>query len=155
MILDLLDQVMSSYAPTATTTTFQNYIDRKVAMENAAGFALDVYINVAAAVTSAGAATVQFQAIGNASDPTFASGNVVLFDSGVIAKAALVAGYQCRGTIKRVDMVSLEPTTSFLRYLTITSTIGTAVLTAGTFNAWFKEGEAIQDNLSYPAGYTV
>lgn len=155
MILDLTDQVMSSYAPTSTGTTLQSYIDRIAAMENAAGYAISVYIQVAASVTSGGAGTVQFQAIGNASDPTFASGNVVLFDSGIIAKTTLVAGYQIRGTIKRANAGSVEPTTSFLRYLTITSTIATAALTAGTFNAWFKEGESQQDNLTYPAGYTV
>lgn len=155
MILDILDQVMTSYAPTAQTATFQNYIDRLIAMENASGAPLGAYINVAAAVTSAGAATVQFQLIGNRTDPTFASGNVVLADSGVVAKATLVAGYQIPLFMNHVAFQSLEPATSKLRYLTILVTIGTANLTAGTFNGWITNLPITSDNVSYNSGYTV
>lgn len=155
MILDASDQVMSTYSPTAQAAAFDDYIDRLIAMENAAGADIAVYINLAAAVTSSGSATVQFQVVGNATDPTFASGNVVLFDSGAIAKATLVAGYQIRGVIKRANIVSLEAKTAFLRYLTILVTVATADLTAGTFNGWLLNGENVQDNLSYAAGYTV
>lgn len=154
-IYDLGDQVMSSYAPTSTGTTLQSYIDRLALMEDAAGASVDVFIQVAAAATSGGAATVRFQAVGNATDPTFASGNKVLFDSGIIAVASLVAGYQISGTFKRQDHASLEAKTNFYRYETIIVTIATAALTAGTFNGWMTNHENIQDNLSYPAGYVV
>ncbi len=65
MILDNADQVMTSYAPTAIAAAFQNYLDRKVAMENGAGAPLFGYVNVAAAATSGGSATVLFELIGN------------------------------------------------------------------------------------------
>lgn len=154
MQLDLLDQVMSTFAPTSTGSAFDDYMDLITAMEEGAGKEIGVYINVAAAATSGGSATVTFEAIGNNSDPTFASGNKVLFTSGAIAVASLVAGYQIRGVIKRQDMVSLEPKTSFYRYMTIRTTIAVAALTAGTFNGWFTNN-GVQDNLSYRAGYTV
>ncbi|MES2531929.1 MAG: hypothetical protein V4636_12905 [Pseudomonadota bacterium] len=154
MILDVLDQVMSTYAPTAVAAAFEDYIDRIVKMENGSGNPIDVLIQVAAAVTSTGAATVQFQAIGNPTDPTFASGNIVLWDSGAIGKATLTAGYLIRGTIKSQAYDTLESGAVFCRYLTILVTIGTEVLSAGTFNGWFKDTRT-QDNLSYPAGYDV
>lgn len=155
MILDHADQVMTAYAPTAQTATFSNYIDRLVAMENASGAPLYGYVNVNTSVTSAGAATVQFQVIGNNSDPTFASGNVVLADSGAIPKATLVAGWQIPLAISHAQLLSLEPKTAFLRYLTILVTIGTANLTAGKFDGWLSNKPVPQDNLSYRAGYTV
>ncbi len=154
-LLDLLNQVMSTYSPTATTATFDDYMDLLAKTEYAAGNPVDCIIQVAATATSGGSATVQFQLVGNATDPTFASGNVVLADSGAIAVAALVIGYQIRMTAKRQNMVSQQPTSTFVRYVTILVTIGTAALTAGTFNGWVAPSESPQDNLSYPAGYTV
>lgn len=154
MLNDLLDQVMRSYAPTSTGTTLQNYIDLKVPMEEGAGADVFMYVNVAATATSGGSATVQFKAVGNLSDPTFASGNITLAISDAIAVASLVAGYQIKIPIKRQDMVSLQSKTTFGRYITIQVIIGTAALTAGTFNGWFSPGP-MQDNLSYPAGYAA
>ncbi len=152
MILDVIDQVMSTYAPTAQTATFDDYLDRKVPMENGSGNPLDVLIQVAAAATSGGSATVLFEAIGNATDPTFASGNIILWTSDEIAVATLTAGYLIRGTIKSQAYDTLQAASTFARYLTIRVTIATADLTAGTFNGWFKDTRT-QDNLSYPAGY--
>jgi hypothetical protein len=155
MLFDSLDQVMSLYAPTTAAASFQNYIDRLAKMENASGAPLYGYVNVNTTVTSGGSATVQFQVIGNATDATFASGNVVLADSGAIAKATLVAGYQIPLAISHAAMGSHENTGSFLRYVTILVTIGTADLTAGKFNGWITNAPVMNDNLSYPAGYTV
>ncbi len=154
-ILDLTNQVMSSFSPT-TGASFDDYIDALAKTELAAGNPVDVIINVAAAVTAAGGASeVQFQLIGHATDPTFASGNIILADSGAIAKATLVLGYQIRMTAKRQNIVSQEPTSAFARYFTILVTITTNALTAGKFNGWIAPSESPQDNLSYPAGYTV
>lgn len=157
MFLDSLDQVMSLYAPTDHTAgfTFQSYIDRLAAMENAAGEPLWGYVNVNTAVTSSAAATVQFQIWGNASDTTFASGNVVLADSGAIAKATLVAGYQIPLAMSRQAFQHYLAKTSFLRYLTIACSIGTTDLLTGKFNAWFTIRPPVNDALSYPAGYSV
>ncbi len=85
-MLDAALQVANAYAPTADSVRrcyFQGYIDRLTAQEDAAGMDINVYGLITTAVTSAGAATVQFQAIGNPSDPTFVTGNVVLLDAGV------------------------------------------------------------------------
>lgn len=154
-ILDLTNQVLSSYAPTAQTGTFDDYIDLLAKTEYAAGNPVDCLVQIAAAVTSSGSATVQFQLIGHATDPTFASGNVILADSGAIAKATLVAGYQIRMTAKRQNIVSQQATSTFVRYVTILVTVAVADLTAGTFNGWVGPSETPQDNLSYPSGYTV
>ncbi len=155
-ILDLTNQVMTAYAPTTVATHFQDYFDALAKTELAAGNPVDVIIQVSEAVLAAGgAASVQFQLIGHATDPTFASGNIILADSGAIAKASLVLGYQIRMTAKRQDIVSQEPTASFARYFTILVTIATNALTAGKFNGWIAPSESPQDNLSYPAGYTV
>src|SRR5437899_779179 len=108
-LLDLGNQLMSAYAPTTVAAHFQNYLDLLAKTEYAAGNPVDCIIEVAATATSGGSATVQFQLIGNATDPTFASGNKILADSEAIAVASLVAGYQIRMTAKRQDMVSLQP----------------------------------------------
>lgn len=154
-LLDLTNQPLSSFSPTSTGATFDDYIDLLAKTEYAAGNPVDCIVQVAATATSGGSATVQFQLIGNATDPTFASGNVVLADSGAIAVASLVIGYQIRMTAKRQNIVSQQATSTFVRYVTILVTIGTAALTAGTFNGWVAPSESPQDNLSYPAGYTV
>lgn len=154
-LLDVTNQLLSSYAPTSTGTTIEDYMDLLAKEEFAAGNPVDCLFQVAATATSGGSATVQFKIIGNATDPTFASGNIVLFDSGAIAVATLVAGYQIRGTCKRQDIGSQQATSTFARYIAASVTIATAALTAGTFNAWVLPSEGIQDNLSYPAGYTV
>lgn len=156
MILDNLDQVMAAYAPTTGATNLQSYIDRLVAMENAAGYPLFGYVNVnTTALASGGAAEVEFLLLGNASDPTFASGNVTLATSGAIAKASLVKGYQISLAMSHAAFGSLEAKTAFLRYLTIVATITTHDLTAGKFDAWLGFAPMPSDNLSYPAGYSV
>lgn len=157
MILDLTDQIMISYAPTTSGTTIANtstYIDRLAKMEDGAGSDVEVFINVATAATSTGSATVQFQVVGNATDTTFASNNKVLFDSGAIAVATLVAGYEIPGKYKRQPFTSGQPNSAFYRYETILVTIVTPGLTAGVFNGWIFNGP-VQDNAKYPAGYTV
>lgn len=157
MIADNALQVANVYAPTAfgATLNFQSYVDRLVAQDDGAGMDVTAYGLISTAVTSAGAATVQFQVLGNATDPTFAAGNVVLLDTGVIAKATLALGYQfLRAKLPRIPLLStLETTPSFLRYLTVVAIIGTANLTAGAWNIWFGYGP-LQDNLSYAAGYS-
>ncbi len=154
-LLDLTNQVMSTFAPTTVAAHLDDYFDALAKTELAAGNPVDMIVNVAATVTSGGSATVQFQLVGHATDQTFASGNIILADSGAIAKAALVAGYQIRMTAARQNIISQQATSTFARYFTILVTIGTAALTAGTFDGWIAPSESPQDNLSYPAGYTV
>lgn len=163
MLLDITDcftapaGVLTPYAPTAIASANNGqFIDRMVKMEDGAGEDIIFTVFVVAAVTSAGAATVQFQLLGNATDSTFASGNVILADSGAIAKATLVAGYRVLAVkIPRSAWASYEKQNAGpLRYYAFQVIIGTAVLTAGSFNAWLTT-DPVQDNLAYPAGYTV
>lgn len=158
MMLDALDQLMNAYAPTTHGAAQNNgvFLDRLVAMEEGAGEPLYLFGRVKTAPTSGGSATVQFQLIGNPSDNTFASGNVVVLDTGAIAIATLVAGYEFfRAPIPRVASGSPEVTGSLLRYWTINVTIGTADLTAGAFDAWMT-AKPLQDMLGgYARGYNV
>lgn len=87
---------------------------------------LRLVVKVNTTVTSAGAATVQTKII-TSDSATFASGNVTLFDSGAIAKATLVAGYQI------CDFVLPK---GLLRYLKVEYTPAVADLTAGKFDAF-------------------
>ncbi len=158
MILDKANQVAADYAPTTpfgATLFFQSYIDRLAVQDDGAGTDIECYGLIKTSVTSGGSGTVNFKVIGNPSDPTFAAGNVVLLDTGVIAKTTLVAGYQfLRAKLPRIPLLTtFEPTTAFLRYLTIAAIIGTADLTAGAWDAWITFSP-LQDNLSYPAGYS-
>ncbi len=155
MFLDSLDQLLSDFAPTTGSSNYSKYIDRLAKMEDGAGEPLYLYGLVTTTATSGGSNTTQFKVLGNATDPTFASGNVTLFDSGLIAVATLVAGYQfMRAVIPRQPSPSLEPTSSFYRYITCQVLIATADLTAGKFSVWATV-KPLQDNLSYPRGFSV
>lgn len=156
--LDANLQLANLFAPTATGANISllAVIDRLAIMDDGIGNIVDFYVQVAQAVTSGGAATVDFQLLGNATDPTFSSGNVVLCDTGVIGKAALIAGHQFSIPIPRQAWNSIQNNTAATRYLTINAIIGTAVLTAGQFNAWIlPHNGANQSNLAYPSNYTV
>ncbi len=155
MLLDSLDQLMSAFVFTTGSTNYSKYIDRLAKMEDGAGEPLYVYGRVATAATSGGSNTTQFKILGNATDPTFASGNVTLLDSGAIAVATLTAGYQfLRGVIPRQPAGSLEQTGAFYRYITCVGIVATADLLTGAFDVWCTT-KPLQDNLSYPRNYSV
>lgn len=148
MILDAKGEIAVAYAPT-TNGAIQyptTYYDELVLADIGAGETVGFYIQVSTAVTSAGSATVTFSLIGNATDPTFASGNQVLWVSQAIAKATLVLGYQIQVKV---------PPGFVARYFTLGVTIGTADLTAGVFNAWLLNDNFQTAKNTYPAGYTV
>ncbi len=158
MILDSFSQLAASFAPTATGNNIQtaSVLDLLALNDPGPGSDVGFLIQVMTAVTSAGSATVDFQILGNATDPNFGSGNVVLFDNGAVAKASLVAGYRVAGVLPRqVISAAYEAKGSFIRYLALNVNIGTAVLTAGAFSCWLLNGNAQQTNLSYAAGFTV
>ena len=171
MLLDILDcltapaGVLTPFAPTATGNNINTaaVLDRITAMDDGAGADLDFIGYVSTAVTSAGAATVEIQLLGNAADPTFTSNNVVLFDTGAagIPKATLVAGYRfLTGKIPRAAFFKYENATGIAggpvyRYITVNVIIGTAVLTAGAFNFWLTGATGTQDNIAYKSGFTV
>lgn len=154
--------VLTPYAPTGTGTNVitTSVVDLVSNTDLGAGNDVEFTAWVTTAVTSAGAATVQILLYGNATDPTFTSNNVTLYDTGAIAKATLVAGYRMAAAkIPRAKFFGYEsavvsasgPT---LRYFTYAVVIGTANLTAGAFNAYLTNDGGIQDNIAYPSGYS-
>jgi hypothetical protein len=147
-ITDAATQLATAYAPTAVATNVNGtYVD--VVTSNDLGKGADIlwYTQVVAAATTSAGATVQFKLQGNPSDPTFASGTVdiELAPLTAIAAASLTAGTEYKVKIRRG---------SPYRYYRIAVVIGTGVLTAGTFNSWLTIDD-MQDNVSYPAGYTI
>jgi hypothetical protein len=121
MILDTQNLFSDSQAITVTADS-TNVIDLGAASRDiSVGGELDILIQVMQAFTAAGAATLQTQVI-TSDDSGFATGNVTVFDSGAVAKATLVAGYQIRvgqlqGPVKR--------------YLKLVFTVATGPMTAG------------------------
>lgn len=145
-VQDIQTQLATAYSPTATGANTQGqYVDLETIVDEGMGNDIVFYVQVAAAATSGGSATVDFQLIGNPTDPTFSSGNLTLIDTGLIAVATLVAGYEVKIKIPRGFLI---------RYLKLNVQIGTAVLTAGTFNAWLTT-DSLQDIRAYPAGYSL
>lgn len=99
---------------------------------------------VTAAVTSGGAATVDFR-FRTDSAASLTSAPVDLISSGAIAKATLITGYQAVRT--------RLPSATYKRYIGANANIGTAVLTAGTFNV--KLLKNIGANTKYAGGFSI
>ncbi len=90
---------------------------------------LFLQMQVAETVTSAGSATVQARF--ETSDASDFTGAVTLFQTGVIPKATLVAGYVLAKTRLPLGMK---------RYSRVVYNVGTAALTAGKFTAFLTPG---------------
>lgn len=101
-----------------------------VAKDMGPGEELYLVIVVTEAVTSGGAATVQFAVQDSADDSSYAALAPVPLDTGAVGKATLTLGYE----VMRIALPN-----SLQRYLKIVYTIGTAVLTAGKFSAWIEK----------------
>lgn len=93
-----------------------------------------VYLNIQVdtAVTSGGAATVQFHLVSDAQAALAVDGSATYhFSTPAIPKATLVAGY---------NVVSVElPKGQYERYLGVLQTTGAAALTAGKVNAFLSK----------------
>lgn len=159
--LDAAMQLASAFAPTAIGQNLPGanfVIDRLIGMDDGKGMDVIFYVRVATTAISGGSATVDFRLLGNASDPTFSSGNVVIIAANPgglpIPVASLVAGYELRIKFPRVQPNQVNGPATLLRYYTLNVQIATATLTAGAFDAWLTN-EGVQDNLTYPRGYTV
>lgn len=89
---------------------------------------IEFYVTVDTAVTSAGAATVEFQLASDAQAAIAVDGSAsVHYKSAAVPKATLVAGY---------GVVNVKlPKGQYERYLGILQNVGTAALTAGKINA--------------------
>ena len=125
MILDDFNIMSDDQEETTVDTHVSDQtIDLSAAKRGGRGNPVRIRVRVRDAVTSDGAATVQFK-IETCAESTFSSATE-LYDSGAIGKATLVAGYMVfdgyvPGTV--------------LRYLRVTYTIADAALTAGSFDA--------------------
>jgi hypothetical protein len=87
-------------------------------------------ISIDTAVTSAGAATVQFVLASDAQAAIAVDGTATVhFQTAAFPKATLVAGYQ-------IVIPVPPPQPAYERYMGILQNVGTAALTAGKFNAF-------------------
>lgn len=161
-MFDLADQLCSAYAPTLAQQNINvtPYIDRLVAMDDGAGAPIYWYTLCKAAPTSSGSATVQFQLIGNPSDPTFTSGNVTVLQTiATLYSNITINEMVTRMVIPRmpggtaVGQTSLTTKGGLLRYWAFAVNIGTAALTAGSFTSYLTM-RPLQDNLAYAAGFS-
>jgi hypothetical protein len=139
MILDTLLQFSSAQAVTSTGDTASTNVVDVGTTDAGAGEELFLFITTTEAVTSAGAATVQFGLQTSTDNSTF--NDAVL--SAAIAKASLTAG----ATIKLRLPVGLS------RYNRVVYRVGTAALTAGKFSAYIAKDVPVQ--AAYASGYTV
>lgn len=86
-------------------------------------------IQITTAVTSAGAATVQFQLVSDATSTISTTTQTIHAITAAIPKATLVAGYQLV-----IPLPAEQP--AYERYLAIQQVTGVAALTAGAINAF-------------------
>lgn len=106
------------------TSIFGNAIDlRDSGIDVGAGQDLYLAIGITTAVTSAGAATLQFDFV-TATDSALTAGVVQLFATAAIAKASLVAGYL-------FGIFVLPRGNTYKRYCGVRQIVGVADLTAG------------------------
>lgn len=120
-------------------------MDLSVARDIGNGMPLYCVIQVTAAVTSIGAATVKFELSSDAQAAIAVDGTATLHvASADIPKATLVAGYT-------VILPVPPESPDYERYLGIVQNVGTAALTAGAINAFLTtdphKWEAYNDGL--------
>jgi len=120
-------------------TASTNVLDTGADTDDGVGEELFVEVNVSVAVTSAGAATVQYVLQTSTDNATWTD----LELSEAIAKATLVIGY--------TRYLRVNP--GVRRYLRVVYRIGTAALTAGKVTAGLVKN--IQLNKPYAIGYSV
>lgn len=126
----------------AGTYLIGNVMDASVARDLGNGRQIYLVISVDTAVTSAGAATVQFLLVSDAQAALATDGSATQhYASFAIPKATLVAGYQL--------VAALPPESpAYERYLGVLQVTGTAALTAGKVNAYLTLDPPVQK--SYP-----
>lgn len=133
MLLDKFNTFLDNAAlPTSGTGVINAGDVIDLVSGNALNDAHDLYlvIIVRTAVTSAGAATVQFLLVSDAQNPIATDGSATQhWASAAIGKATLVGGY-------RVAIVPLpKGSPAYERYLGLQVNVGTAALTAGAVTA--------------------
>ena len=131
MILDERTEFADATALDTTGTDTDNFgdiIDLGVdGRDIGNGRNMSLVIQITTAVTSAGAATVAFQLVSDATSTISTSTQTIHVTSAAIGKATLVAGY---------EIVLPVPPGTYERYLGVQTVTGTAALTAGAANAF-------------------
>jgi hypothetical protein len=136
MILDSRNEFADATALSTSGTGLQlvgNVIDTGAAARDL-GEGEDLYlvVQVDTAVTSAGAATVDFQLASDAAAAIATDGSATVHAStGDIGKATLVAGYQ--------RAICLPKGSTYERYVGILANVGTAAVTAGKVNVFLTK----------------
>jgi len=128
MILDALLRVSSEQAVTVSAASTSS-IDTKAAGDSYEGAFVYFKCDTAAASGSS-ASTVNFL-IQTSATSSFAS-TTTLFDSGAIAEASVVAGYEVNGRLAQ----------GALRYIRGYYTVGSQSLTAGAFSGYIVKDVA-------------
>ena len=105
-------------------------------------------VTVKQAVTSAGAATVDFR-FRSAANAALTTTPIDLVASSAIPKATLVAGFTYMTPLPSASV----GTTGYQRYVGCNANIGTAALTAGQFHVAIVHDE--QKNQKYGSGYLL
>lgn len=114
----------------AGTYNIGDIMDMSVARDMGNGQPLYLQIQVTTAVTSGGAATVQFQLVSDATSSISTTTQTIHSKTDAIGKADLVAGYTL--TIP----LPPEGSKAYERYIGVQQVTGTAALTAGAVNAF-------------------
>lgn len=142
-IIDKFNEFSDAQAVTTGSTTSTYSFDTKSAD---IGTGEDTYltIQVDEAVTSGGAATVDFKYV--ESDNADLSSSTTLASTGAIGKATLVAGYQA---------MKIKIPANTKRYVGVIYTVATADLTAGKFSAFLSKDLQSAKTRSFAAGYTI
>ena len=122
------DQDISQVAGTYVSTNSYDFTATPRAW--GPGKIVPIVAQITAAVTSAGAATLQIQVIEDA-NAALDDGPVVIYTTPALAKAALIAGFTV------IFPIPVE--TIGARYLGLQYVVGTATTTAGTISAWIAD----------------
>lgn len=137
-------------AITATAPS-TNVIDMLVARDVGAGEAdLEIHVQVMAAFTAAGAATLQVSFQGSADNATFYD----MLLSPVIPKASLVVGAKVFRYEWPRDQL-LNPTNTPFRYYRLNYVVATGPFTAGSVFSFVTGLGDRQDFIAYPNNYNV
>ena len=144
MIMDSLLEFADGedISQTAGTYLATNQVDVSVARDVGNGQPVYLVIQIDAAVTSGGSATVQFRLRSDSVAAVHATTSTGHADSGAIAVASLVAGYQL------IIPLPPEGDNTYEQYLGVQAIVAAATTTAGTYSAFLTLDPA--GNKSYP-----
>lgn len=141
MIMDQRNEFADATALSTAATGLAlvgNQIDIGAAVRDVGnGEPVYLVINVDTAITSAGAATVEFWLVSDAQAAIAVDGSATVHaKTAAIPKATLVAGYQV--------VITLPPhLPAYEQFLGILQNVGTAALTAGKINAFLTMDSAL------------